>query len=676
MNKSEAKTRLNKLRETITDLRYRYHVLNDPEITDDIYDSLTRELRSIEGKFPDLRLTDDPINRVAGAPLDKFEKITHKERMLSLQDVFSISELEDWEERAKKIIKGETLSYFAELKFDGLAVSLFYENGKLVYGATRGDGFIGENITENIKMISDIPVVLPENSPKIIEVRGEIVMSKDTLVGLNKQNERDGKPKFANTRNAAAGSMRQLDPSIAKERNLSFFAYDIAQLSDDYNKKIKLHSDEHRLLLSLGFPVSEHEKKCKDIKDVEKFVEGISKIRESLPFGTDGVVISINETSLQKRLGVVGKAPRYMCAFKYPAEKATTKVLDITVQVGRTGVLTPLAHFEPTLVSGSTVSKATLHNMDQIERLDLKIGDTVVIQKAGDVIPEVVEVLKGLRTGKEKNFKMPSSCPVCGGEVEKKEGQGGKSVAYYCTNKRCEAKSTRGLVHFVNAFDIYTVGPKIIERLQDEGLITDGADLFTLTEADLSGLERFEDKSASNIVGNIKERRKPTLDRFIVSLGIIHVGEETARDLAGHFGTLKKFLNAKESDLDEIENIGPAVTESILEYLSDEYHQKFVQKLIDNDVKPKEYKKATGKFTGLTFVLTGTLPTLSREEAKKIILDNGGKVASSVSKTTSFVLAGESAGSKLNEANKLGVKVISEAEFVKMGMPPHIFKNK
>lgn len=666
MEKKDVKNRIQALRNEITDLRHRYHVLNDPNVTDDIYDSLTRELRSLEAKYPEFRVKDDPISRVAGIPLPKFEKITHKERMLSLQDVFSVSELEDWEDRAKKIIKGETPTYFAELKFDGLAISLYYENGKLVYAATRGDGFVGENVTENIKMITDIPVTLPDSSPKKIEVRGEIVMSKETLEKLNSENEKKGLPKFANTRNAAAGSIRQLDPSIAKERNLNFYAYDIAQLSDDYANKIKLHSDEHRLLFSLGFPVSEHEKKCKDIKDVEKFVESISKIRENLPFGTDGVVISINETSLQDRLGVVGKAPRYMCAFKYPAEKATTKVLDITVQVGRTGVLTPLAHFEPTLVSGSTVSKATLHNMDQIERLDLKIGDTVVIQKAGDVIPEVVEVLKGLRTGKEKNFKMPSKCPVCGGEVEKKEGQGGKSVAYYCTNKRCEAKSTRGLVHFVNAFDIYTVGPKIVERLQDEGLITDAADLFSLTEADLSGLERFGEKSASNIIGNINERKSPTLDRFIVSLGIIHVGEETARDLAGHFGTLKKFLNAKESDLDEIENIGPAVTESILEYLSDEYHQKFVQKLLDNGVKPKDYKKATGKFTGLTFVLTGTLPTLSREEAKKIIIEHGGKVAGSVSKATSFVLAGESAGSKLNEAKKLGVKVISEGEFVKM----------
>ncbi len=666
MDKKEAKNRIEKLREEIQSLRFRYHVENDPSVTDDVYDSLTRELRLLEDKFPEFRVKDDPLSRVAGAPLPKFEKITHSSRMTSLADVFSYEELADWEKRALKLIPGKTPTYFAELKFDGLAVTLLYENGKLVYGGTRGDGFVGENITENIKMITDIPLTLPKDSPKKIEVRGEIVMSKDVLEKLNKQNEKLGLPKFANTRNASAGSVRQLDPSVVKERHLSFFAYDIAELSADYEKNIKKHSDEHRLLVSLGFPVSVHEKKCKNLKEVESFIEEIKKIREKLPFGTDGIVISIDETDLQERLGIVGKAPRYMCAFKYPAERATTKVLDITVQVGRTGVLTPLAHFEPTLVSGSTVSKSTLHNMDQIERLDIKIGDTVVIQKAGDVIPEVVEVLKSLRTGKEKSFKMPSVCPICGGEVEKKEGQGGKSVAFYCTNKRCEAKSSRGLVHFVNAFDIYTVGPKIIERLQDEGLITDGADLFILTEADLSGLERFGDKSASNIVSNIKERRNPTLDRFIVSLGIIHVGEETARDLAGHFGTLKKFLNAKESDLDEIENIGPAVTESILEYLSDSYHQKFIQKLLDNGVKPKEYKKAVGKFTGKTFVLTGTLPTLSREEAKKIIIENGGKVSGSVSKATGFVLAGESAGSKLNEAKKLGVSVIEESEFLKM----------
>lgn len=666
MNKAEAKKRIQKLRAEITRLRYAYHVENAPNITDDVYDSLTKELRDLEKQFPEYKDENNAVNRVAGEPLDKFEKIKHAERMLSLQDVFSISELEDWQTRALKIIKGERPSYFAELKFDGLAISLYYENGKLVYGATRGDGFVGENVTNNIKMISDIPLTLAGIAPKFIEVRGEIVMSKDTFNKLNKQNDLEGRQKFANTRNAAAGSIRQLDPKVAQSRNLNFFAYDIARLSSDFDSHINLHSGEHNLLRRLGFPVSDHELKCANIEDIEKFIDSISKIRESIPFGTDGIVISIDETDLQKRLGVVGKAPRYMCAFKYPAEKATTKVLGITVQVGRTGVLTPLAHFEPTVVSGSTVSKATLHNMDQIERLGLKIGDTVVIQKAGDVIPEVVEVLVNLRDGKEKSFKMPTKCPVCGNSIEKKEGQGGKSVAYYCVNKRCPAKETRGLVHFVNAFEIYTIGPKIIERLQDEGLITDAADLFSLTEADLSGLERFGEKSASNIIGNIDERKTPNLDRFIVSLGIIHVGEETARDLAGHFGNLNKFLNAKQSDLDQIENIGPAVTESILSYLSDSYHQKFIQKLLDNGVKPREYKKSVGKFTGLTFVLTGTLPTLSREEAKKIIIEYGGKVASSVSKTTSFVLAGESAGSKLAGAQKLGVKIIGEDEFKKM----------
>ncbi len=666
MNKAEAKKRIQKLRVEIARLRHAYHVENAPNITDDVYDSLTKELRGLEKKYPEYKDENDAVNRVAGEPLDKFEKIKHTERMLSLQDVFSIPELEDWQARALKIIKGERPTYFAELKFDGLAISLYYENGKLVYGATRGDGFVGENVTNNIKVIPDIPLTLAGIAPKFVEVRGEIVMSKETLHMLNKQNELEGRQKFANTRNAAAGSIRQLDPKIVQERNLSFFAYDITRLSDDFNGHINLHSAEHNLLRRLGFPVSDHELKCANIEDIEKFVDSISKIRDHLHFGTDGVVISIDETDLQKRLGIVGKAPRYMCAFKYPAEKATTKVLGITVQVGRTGVLTPLAHFEPTLVSGSTVSKATLHNMDQIERLGLKIGDTVVIQKAGDVIPEVVEVLKNLRSGSEKSFKMPAKCPVCNISIEKKEGQGGKSVAYYCINKRCPAKETRGLVHFVNAFEIYTIGPKIIERLQDEGLITDAADLFTLTEADLSGLERFGEKSASNIIGNIDERKTPTLDRFIVSLGIIHVGEETARDLAGHFGVLKKFLNAKQSDLDQIENIGPAVTESILSYLSDAYHQKFIQKLLDNGVKPREFKKAVGKFTGKTFVLTGTLPTLSREEAKKMILDRGGKVAGSVSKATDFVVAGESAGSKLAGAQKLGIGVIDEDEFLKM----------
>jgi DNA ligase (NAD+) len=668
MTEQEANKRAVALRKEISALRYRYHVENDPSVTDDVYDSLTRELRAIETQYPTVKVDNDPLARVAGAPLDKFSKVTHSVRMLSLSDVFSLEELEAWEKRIQKLVPDETLTYFAELKFDGLAVTLLYKDGVFVRGATRGDGFVGEDITENIKMIADIPLSLTAPYPAEIEVRGEVLMSKAVWEKLNKQNEKEGKPLFANTRNATAGSVRQLDPQIAKERQLSFYAYDIAALSSDFKKRIHLHSDEHRLLLSLGFPVSEHEKKCNNINELEKFIAHIKEIRPTYAYGTDGVVISVDDLATQKRLGVVGKAPRYMAAYKYPAERATTVVRDITVQVGRTGVLTPLAHFDPTLVHGSTVSKATLHNMDQIARLDLRIGDTVVIQKAGDVIPEVVEVITSLRTGKEKKFAMPRTCPECGGGIEKKEGATKEvTVAYYCTNKQCPAKDLRRMIHFVNAFEIYTVGPKILERLKDEGLITDVADLFTLTEADLSGLERFGEKSAKNIVENIQERKHPTLARFITALGIVHVGEETARDLATHFGTLFKFLKGTREDFDMIENIGPAVTSSILAYLADPHERHLLEKFASAGVVPQTQKKVVGgALAGKVFVLSGTLPTLSREDAKKMILEAGGKVAGSVSKNTNYVLLGENAGSKQKDAEKLGIAMLDEQSFLKM----------
>lgn len=664
----DAQKRIEALRKEITDLRRRYHVENDPSVTDDVYDSLTRELRLLEAAHPTLRLQDDPLARVAGAPLPKFQKVTHEKRMLSLGDAFSFEDLEAWEKRIAKLVPEASLSYFAELKFDGLAVSLVYENGALVRAATRGDGYVGEDVTQNIKTIGDIPLTLPAPYPTRIEVRGEVLMAKEVWKALNAKNEKEGKPLFANTRNAAAGSVRQLDPMLAKERKLNFLAYDIAMLSDDFAKTVKRHSDMHRLLVALSLPVSQYERKCKTLHEVEAFIKEIEDVRASYRYGTDGVVVSVDNLALQEELGVVGKAPRYMMAYKYPAERATTKVTDITVQVGRTGVLTPLAHFVPTLVAGSTVSKATLHNMDQIERLGIRVGDTVVIQKAGDVIPEVVEVLTGLRSGKEKKFAMPKRCPECGSAVEKREAETkDKTVAYYCMNRVCPAKNARGIVHFINAFEIYTVGPKIVERLKDEGLITDAADLFTLTEADLSGLERFGEKSAKNIVENIVEKKRPTLPRFILSLGILHVGEETARDLAASFGTFAKLRKARREDLESIENIGPAVAESIVAYFADPYSIHFVDKLLANGVSPQSYeKKKGGTLAGKTFVITGTLPTLSREEAKKMIIDAGGKAAGSVSKKTDYVLAGESAGSKLSDAKKLGVKVVDEEAFLKL----------
>src|SRR3989339_502028 len=602
-----------KLRSEIARLRDAYHVKNAPNVTDDVYDSLTRELKTLLQKYPEFNDLNAPENRVAGKPLDKFIKVKHKVRMLSLNDVFSEEELYDWEKRIKKLLPpgktlgvkgsqtpgvGEGMNYFCEVKFDGLAVSLIYENSKFIRGATRGDGFIGEDITENLKTINSIPLILNKPFPAYLEVRGEALMSKKTLIKLNLENEKEGKQLFANTRNAAAGSLRQLDPNLAKERHLDFVAYDL--ISEGLVKNspafalgdigqgthgslnslpnLRLHSEKHDMLRHLGFKVEKLEEKCKNLEEVIVFIKKFEKIRPDFPFGTDGIVISVDDLKLQEILGVVGKAPRYMAAFKYPAERATTVVKDILVNVGRTGVLTPLAVFDPTLVAGSTVSKATLHNMDQIERLDLRIGDTVVIEKAGDVIPKVVEVLICMRTGKEKKVKIPDVCPVCGGEVKKKVAQvknsfallhptGGTfreknflpeqlSVAYYCDNKKCPAKNERYLEHFVSVFGIYELGPKILRRFKDEGLITDAADIFTLTKEDFLQLERlprrksqiflrgFGEKSAENIIQEIENKKHISLAKFLWALGILHVGEETARDLASHFGTLEKLLSS------------------------------------------------------------------------------------------------------------------------------------
>ncbi len=709
MNKSEVGKRIEKLRNEIARLREAYHIENVPNVTDDVYDSLTRELRELLKKYPEFADLNAPENRVAGKPLDKFVKVKHKIRMTSLNDVFSEEELYDWENRIKKLLPpllikergGGEVNYFCEVKFDGLAVSLIYENGKFIKGATRGDGLIGEDITQNLKTIQSIPLELtPPHAkgevgrgsiPDYIEIRGEAVMAKKTLIALNKKNEKDRKALFANTRNAAAGSLRQLDPKLASERKLDFFAYDIAEIKfaeppakfsrvlgldpdqlENFLSAPQKHSEKHILLKKLGLKVDSNEIVCKNLGEVINFIKKFEKIRPNFPYGTDGVVISVDDLKLQEVLGVVGKAPRYMSAFKYPAERATTIVKNIKVNVGRTGVLTPLAIFEPTLVAGSMVSKATLHNMDQIERLGLKIGDTVVIEKAGDVIPKVVEVLVRMRTGKEKKFKIPEHCPVCGGKIEKRgiSEKKEESVAYYCSNPKCPAKNQRFLEHFVSVFEIYELGPKILRRFKDEGLISDAGDIFTLTKEDIAPLERFGEKSAENIINEIKMKKKISLSCFLWALGILHVGEETARDLASNFGTLEKLISSARQDLaeiDRIENIGPAVSKSVYDFFHDKNNLNFIEKLRKNGViVEKEEKKKVGKFNGLTFVLTGTLPTMSRELAKEKIINFGGKVSGSVSQNTSYVVAGEEAGSKLTDAQKLGVKIIDEKEFLKM----------
>lgn len=671
MGDKAIKQRVDKLRSEIARLRYAYHTQDAPDVTDAVYDSLNNELKKILKEHPEFIDPNAPENRVGGKALDKFEKVKHKVRMLSLNDVFGEEELLEWEERVKKLLasRASEVKYFCEVKLDGLAVSLIYENGVFVRGATRGDGEVGEDITENLKMINSIPLKL-KNAPKYIEVRGEAVMSKKVFEKLNKENAKEGKVLFANTRNATAGSLRQLDPNLAKERKLDFFAYDIAEISKDVD--FTNHSDKHDFLRKLGFETFlKQEKICKNLNEVSSFIDSFEKQRKDFEYGTDGIVISVDSLDLQQLLGTVGKAPRFMAAYKYPAEKATTILKDITVNVGRTGVLTPLAHFEPTLVAGSTVSKATLHNMDQIERLDIRIGDTVVIEKAGDVIPKVVESLLKLRSGKEKKFKMPNICPECCGEIEKKESNTKDiSVAYYCINPKCMAKNMRYIEHFVKVFGIYELGPKIINRFKDEGLITDASDIFTLEKEDIAGLERFGEKSAENIVREIDEKKKIPLSKFIWALGIIHVGEETARDLANHFISLDKLIESikdKKDEVDSIENIGPAVMNSLQEFFADKNNLHFIEKLIGNGVQIlKEDKKEKGKFSGLTFVLTGTLSNMSRELAKEKILNLGGKVSSSVSAKTSFVVAGVEAGSKLGSAQKLGIKIISEEEFLKM----------
>jgi len=689
MKNLEIKNRIAKLRDEISRLREEYHVRNNPKVTDDVYESLTRELHELENKYPEFVDPNSSINRVAGSPLPLFKKVKHEVRMLSLNDVFKEEDIKEWENKIKKLVDNEDkINYFCEVKLDGLSASLFYTDGIFIRGATRGDGWIGEDVTENLKMINTIPLKLKGEIKGDIEVRGEVVMTKKAWEELNEKQKQMGKTIFANTRNAAAGSLRQLDPKIVKERNLDFFAWDISQLLiTNYQLQIKNHSEKHDLMRKWGFQLAPYERKAKNLEEVISFINEIGLVRTKFPYGTDGMVISIDNLEAQESLGYVGKAPRYMVAYKYEAERATTMVKDITVNVGRTGAITPLAHFNPTLVAGSTISKATLHNMDQIERLDIRVGDTVVIQKAGDVIPEVVEVLVNMRRGVEKKFKMPELCPVCNFKIERKTGVvespidvqppgalevrplklNTKSVAYYCTNKNCPARSRRGLQHFVNVFEIYEIGPKILDRLKDEGLITDAADLFNLEKADLSGLERFGEKSADNIISSIYSHKKVLLWRFIYALGIIHVGEQTAQDVANHFGSLSKIMKANKIEINNIENIGPVVTDSIYEYFHNKESITFVEKLISCGVKIDNTLVKNGlKFKDKIFVLTGTLSSVSRDEAKRKIIKEGGRVSGSVSKKTDYVIVGDEPGSKYDDAEKLGIKTLTEEEFLKM----------
>jgi DNA ligase (NAD+) len=664
MNREDAIKRLEKLRGLIEYHRHRYHVLDKPEITDAAYDSLEQELIDIENRFPDLITPESPSQRVSGKPLDKFEKITHKISQWSFNDIFDEKEAIEFDDRVKRMLEkslGKKVSpqYDCELKIDGLKIVLEYEKGILKTAATRGDGQIGENVTLNVKTIKSVPLKLFEPVDLIVE--GEVYLSKKDFDKINKELEKSGEEIYANPRNLAAGTLRQLDPSVVAKRNLGTFIYDIAKIDKIPDTQIK----ELKKIESLGFKVNKNYKLCKNINEVVDYWKTWQKKREKENYQLDGIVIKINERKCQEILGFTGKAPRFAIALKFPAEQVTTVIEDIAFQVGRTGVVTPVAHLRPVLVAGSTVSRATLHNEDEIKRLDVRIGDTVILQKAGDVIPQIVRVITELRKENSKPFRFPEKISECGGDgrIERVPGQ----VAYRCVDKNSFNVERRKLYYFASkpAFSIDHLGPKVIDLLAENNLIQSPADIFTLKKGDLMSLPRFGEKSADNLLKSIDESRNVTLARLITSLSINNVGEETAELLANKFGDIKKISTAKIEDFEKINGIGPIVGKSICEWFTDKNKIKLLDELL-KEIKIIKVKQSQGGFfDGKSVVLTGTLSKMSRDEAKEKIRQNGGTVSGSVSKNTNYVVAGESAGSKLTKAESLGVAVLSEEEFIR-----------
>lgn len=662
--------RLAKLRETIEHHRYLYHVLDREEMPAEALDSLKDELVKIEEQYPELVTPDSPSQRVAGEPLPEFKKVTHKVAQWSFADAFTEDDIVAFDERVKKVLRqslGKDVSptYAVELKIDGLKVVLDYVDGLLVTAATRGDGRVGEDVTANVKTIQSVPLRLKENIDVIVE--GEVWLGKKGLANLNKERARAGEALFANPRNAAAGSIRQLDSKIVAERQLETFIYDIARIDDDITET---QIEELKLLQKLGFKVNNHFKKCDTLAEVISFWKEWQKRASKEDYLLDGVVVKVNEKKYQEILGFTGKSPRFAIAFKFPAEQVTTTVLDIKLQVGRTGVITPVAVLRPVSVAGSVVSRATLHNEDEIKRLDVRIGDTVILQKAGDVIPDIVSVVKEMRTGKERAYEFPEYVPECGGDgrIEKIPGQ----VAYRCVNKNSASQHRRKLYHFTSkkAFDIEGLGPRTIDALLDENVISSFEDIFTLKKGDLIDMPRFAEKSVDNLLQSVEKARHVTLPRLIISLSIPQVGEETAYDLAKHFKNIDTLVSASFEDLEMLDGIGPIVAKSVRDWFDDKNNKKILKNLLENievvaDTLPTNSRKSQ-TFAGMTFVLTGTLSSMGRDEAKEKIRALGGNVSSSVSANTDFVVAGESAGSKLDNAEKLGVKVIDEEEFVRM----------
>lgn len=662
--------RIEELRRQIRHHDRKYYIDAQPEITDYEYDQLVRELQRLEKAHPQYITPDSPTQRVGGEPLAEFATIEHRMPMLSIDNVYSNEELKEFTARLGRLLgrdRVNELNYVAELKIDGVAVTLMYEMGVLIWGATRGDGYRGDDVTANLRTIRNIPLRLEHTEKPIplLEVRGEVYLEDKDFQALNIDREEHGEPQFANPRNATAGSLKLLDPRLTAKRRLKFIAHSIG-----YYEGITINNqmDALNTFQRLDLPVSPHNRLCKNLEEVYRYCEEWKTGRMELAYEVDGIVIKVNSFDLWKILGATSKAPRWVVAYKYPPEQAITKIKKIALNVGKTGTITPVAHLEPVHLSGTTVSRATLHNFEEMERKDIRVNDYVAVQKAGEIIPQVVKVIKEKRTGEEHVFKPPKNCPECGSEASRDA----KGVYLRCHNPLCPAQAKRRIIYFASrdAMDIEGLGPAVIEQLVDKGLLKDYADIYYLKFNDLAGLERMAEKSSRNLIEAIEKSKTRDLDRLICALGIQQVGTHSAEVLAEHFDSIDELARAKPEELEEIQEVGPIMAGSINKFLSDPHTRSIIKKLKDAGVNTKKLHKkkrvAESKIAGMTFVVTGTLKNYSRDEIQDLIKKMGGKVSSSVSKKTDFVLVGESPGSKLDNARKLGVKTLNEAEFEKL----------
>jgi len=670
VNKQQASERIAKLRELINDYRYHYHVLDESIMSEAAADSLKHELSQLEEEFPELITPDSPTQRVAGTPLPKFKQFHHSTRMLSLNDVFNEEELQAWSARIQKLLPADAhIEYFADIKMDGLACALVYEDGQLVRGITRGDGFVGEDVTSNVRTIDSVPLRMRENSKTRVftegrtEVRGEIVMYKEDFAALNEARAKAGQPLYANPRNTAAGTIRQLDARLVAERKLHFRAYDLQR---DDPAEVPSYSFAYETMRELGFLANADAAVMKTVAEVFAFANHWDEARHDLPYNTDGLVVKINDRALYQELGVVGKAPRGAVAYKYAAEQATTKVKDIFISIGRTGAATPVAMLEAVVVAGSTVQMATLHNEGEIARKDIRVGDTVIVHKAGDIIPEVVEPLVKLRDGSEKPYRMPTTCPECGTTLVKQKAE---DAVWRCPNNSCPSRSWKRIEHYASksALDIEGLGEKNVIALLQADLIKDQADIYTLSAEQVVALDRFAEVSANKLVEAIQSKKQPPLNRFIYGLGIRHVGVQTAVDLANHFKTLNKLSIATIDELSEVDGIGEVVAESVVEWFAEEQNQQLLTKFAEVGVEPKSVTTVGGKLSGLSFVVTGSLDSMGRQEAGEKVRALGGTFQSSVGKDTDYLVVGANVGaSKLAKADKFGTKQLTEEEFLEM----------